>query len=359
MTHQFKLLPLLALALLWPAPSVALDEHQKLEVRQLVKEGGAFFDKRNFAASRDKFTAALQLAKVPTVALLAGRAHEQLGELVKAAQLYLAASLMQPSELWAKKQTQEQARADARSALDALMPRIQSVRVQIKGTKPGNVKVVIDDVTVEPDALPFEQPLEPGDHVIVARQDEITVSESVRLQAHAVQNVVLDFLQAKAPVTVGPPEREQQTTPAREQVLASPISPEPQATPSALPSALRSTPPKSKNETHSYATWSCFAVGAAGLTLGATAGIIMWTKRSDLRDKGCSSGGECPRDGAVDQGAIDSHNKWRTISEVGYVFAGIGAVAGVALWLAQPKGETAPHVSVLVAPNGVGLDGAF
>lgn len=203
MTHKSHWFLAVSLFLVWTKPSLAIDESQKDEVRQLVKEGGVHFDHGSFEASRDKFMAALALARVPAIAFHAGRAHEALGELVKAAQLYLAASVMQPNELWANRETQELARTDASDALHALLPRVQAVRIELIGGTANDTEVTVDGVEVDAGALGIEQPLEPGEHVVRANRGERSLELQVKLGPREQKTVTLNLERPAEPAPLG------------------------------------------------------------------------------------------------------------------------------------------------------------
>src|SRR5512135_2069912 len=78
----------------WATTSLAITPEEKDKVRELVKQGGEFAHGGDFADARDRLMQALALAKVPAIALYAGRAYESLRDLAKAAQLYRMASEM-------------------------------------------------------------------------------------------------------------------------------------------------------------------------------------------------------------------------------------------------------------------------
>ena len=71
------------------------------------------------------------------------------------------------------------------------------------------------------------------------------------------------------------------------------------------------------------------AIGAAGLVLGATAGIVSKIKLDRLRE-------DCPPEGCdlADKPKLDSVETWTQVANVAFVVAGTGfAAAGIFLWL--------------------------
>jgi tetratricopeptide (TPR) repeat protein len=83
---------------------------------------------------------------------------------------------------------------------------------------------------------------------------------------------------------------------------------------------------------------SAGVIGAAGLLLGATAGIVAKLKLDQIEanctDKGCNP---------ADKPKLESVRAWERVANVGFIVAGTGlATAGVFLWLipATPKNPT-------------------
>jgi hypothetical protein len=94
-------------------------------------------------------------------------------------------------------------------------------------------------------------------------------------------------------------------------------------------------------------------VGAAGLALGATTGIIAEVKLSNLRNDGCRDKW-CPTSYS---GRVDSYNRLRTISTVGFVAGAVVEVAGITLLLTSP--HHGGDVALMVGPQNVALQGGF
>ena len=96
--------------------------------------------------------------------------------------------------------------------------------------------------------------------------------------------------------------------------------------------------------------------GAAGLTVGVVAGLVMLSRKSEL-DDACPNG-RCP---ASASDTLDSYRTARTVSTVawGVGFAGLGVGAG--LWIAGPRPDQAPSstVVVLLGPGTASLRGTF
>jgi hypothetical protein len=70
-----------------------------------------------------------------------------------------------------------------------------------------------------------------------------------------------------------------------------------------------------------------FALGGAGIVVGATTGILALTGNSDLEER-CSSVSSCPADAEED---IDRVNTLAVVSTTGFVVGGIGIATGIVL----------------------------
>jgi len=86
----------------WVTPAFAkgIDDSSRSAARALVKRGVDELNAGQAESALKRFTEALEVARVPTVAVWAAQANEKLGRLVAAAELYENAQLMQPNELW-------------------------------------------------------------------------------------------------------------------------------------------------------------------------------------------------------------------------------------------------------------------
>lgn len=315
----------------WSHWSFAMDDSSRAAARTLVNEGAAEYAAGKYEASLKKFSEALEVAKVPTVAVWAAQANEKLGKLVSAAELYEQALLMQPNDLWVGN-AQEEAQAKARDTLTRLRPRIPTVKIQVEGQSAGDLEITIDSVRVPSSLLLLERPLDPGAHTIAARQGNKSASQSVTLAESQKQTVTLQLAE----------------TGAIEPAVAS-------------SSVMTAPPPEgtahgSNTKWQRTVGWVGIGVGAAGVAFGATMGILAGIERSSLHDDGCSAN-TCP--GSSYKSRIDSYNSMRTLSTVGFVVGGVAAAAGVTFLLTSPKQESSPKVGLVVSPGAIQLAGHF
>jgi hypothetical protein len=98
-----------------------------------------------------------------------------------------------------------------------------------------------------------------------------------------------------------------------------------------------------------------FGVGGAGLVLGAVTGIVALGKHSTLKNE--CPGGVCGPNASSD---LSSYHTMGTLSTVGFIVAGAGAVAGVVLLFVGPKSPPkSAWITPFVAPGSAGVVGRF
>jgi hypothetical protein len=100
-----------------------------------------------------------------------------------------------------------------------------------------------------------------------------------------------------------------------------------------------------------------YGVGGAGLIMGVITGAIFVGRADDLKAR-------CPDDRCApeDEEEGDAVSTLGTVSTVGFVIAGIGAVAGTVLLFTVPGDddeEPSNEAQVRVGPGGVLVQGSF
>jgi len=100
--------------------------------------------------------------------------------------------------------------------------------------------------------------------------------------------------------------------------------------------------------------WIAWGAGAAGLLVGAVAGTAGFVSAGSAKSH--CAGTACTPDA---QGPIADAKTWATVSDIGFVVAGIGAAVGVGfvLW-GRPTTET-PGASLAVGPGSIGMRGTW
>ncbi len=173
-TRQFLLTTLLVASALAPATALAQSaDADKATARDLAIEGYKALQSKDYAAAVDRFTRADALYHAPTVILGLARANVGLGKLVSAQELYSRiAHESLPSNASA---TMKKAVVDAEKELDALVLRIPSVVINVKGNDA--FRVTLDGIEVRAAALGVKRPVDPGKHVIAASATGFVTSE--------------------------------------------------------------------------------------------------------------------------------------------------------------------------------------
>jgi len=324
---------------LWAAPvSAAIDAKTRDHLRALMNEGGALFEQNQVESARAKWLEVLQVIPIPAAAVWAARANVKLNQLRAAVELYERALAMQPNELW-KGDAQQQAQAEAKQELAALKPRIPTLTIELDGLVLSDA-VTVDGVNLDVAGLNQPQPLDPGAHVVVATRKGKSVTRRVELAEGQHETARMRFEpETSSPVVATSPTVTGALTPSHA---------------GAQPNMVAT--PQTKTTTQQYAMWTNFGIGAAGLIVGTTTGLMALGKHSSLKDSGCTSD-ECFDSDLQSQ--MDSYNKLRPIAAAGFIVAGVGAAAGLTLWLTKPKQESPTSVSLVIGPGLLTAQGRY
>jgi hypothetical protein len=231
---------------------------------------------------------------------------------------------------------------DAKTEVQGITPRIGSITISVKaadGGAPPNVTVNLDGAPINVASLGVKRAADPGPHVVHVTADGYKPAD--------LNVTVAPGAASDAPVTL-----------QKDLSAGAAPTPPPPATTAPPPPADTGAPPESSGG-HSILPWVAFGIGGAGLVLGAVTGGLAIGKHSTL--SGECNGGSCP---PADSGDLSSYHTLGTLSTVGFIVAGVGAVAGVVLLLVQPKASSAPaatglHVVPVVGPGSVGAIGTF
>ena len=208
---------------------------------------------------------------------------------------------------------------------DRMRRDVPTLVIRLPATGSEGVRVTRDGVAVGVPSLGVALPVDPGEHVVVARTLDGAVHEG-RLWSGAHASFTVDLTPAP-PVTSGP-------------------------VPTSVPSPGRPT------SGPSTWVWVAGGVGAAGLALGAVAGAVVLGDRSTI-DAQCRPNLTCSPSGL---GAASQSRTFGVLSDVGFGVAGAGALAAAALLLAAPSHEhQAMQPVVTVAPTAavVGVRAAW
>lgn len=216
---------------------------------------------------------------------------------------------------------------------DGLRRVVPELAIAMPLSAPAGTTVTRDGVPLGAPSLGVPLPVDPGEHVVVARTPDGVSHEARVSVARAEHRALLVDLTA-VPVPAPPPASP---------VSAAPSSSPPPATPEAPPSATR--------------TWAWIAggVGLVGLAAGAVGGAIVLGDKSTI-DSSCNPDRTCNASGL---GAASQARTFGLVSDVGFAVGGAGVVAAVVLLLASPSHGVAPTAAV--GPHGafVGLRAAW
>lgn len=158
---------LLVLALSAPASAAAQGARERTIGRELFREGVERARAGDWETARDRFSRAYELTQHAPILINLAAAEAQLGHLVEA------------SDAYQRYLSDEDARADMRSAaesaLEALQPRIPRLTVRLVGAERGD-EVLLDGRPLPRAALGAAMPINPGRHEVSVRRGGAVVA---------------------------------------------------------------------------------------------------------------------------------------------------------------------------------------
>lgn len=313
----------LMLTLAWPGTAEAQSAADKETARAQFDQGKQRRDRSDFAGALEAFKAADAIMKVPTTKLAVARAYASLGQLVEARDAALQIDLLPAPTKEA--QPFIDARASAAELAAELAQRIPSLKVVIAPPGGERPKVSIDGVSIPAEAMTAPRRLNPGAHLVVAVFDAGELKKQVELAEREEASLTFDaaeLAKTEAPPTVPPPIEH-------------------------VPAGARSP-----------LVWSGLGLAIVGVGVGVSAGLLTLSKKSDV--EGVCRDGKCPPAG---YDALDGARQWATVSTIGFVAAGSGAVLaviGLALGRSAPaRSGRIPVVTPAITASGAGLTGSF
>jgi len=313
-------------------------------VRDTGAQALADYRAGNYRAALDKLERAYSLLKVPTLALWSARSMAKLGRLVDASERYLQATRLPVSE--GDTEVQKQAIATARQERAQLLPRIPKLTILVMPGLPQDGLVTIDGRAVPPATLGLARPVDPGRHLVVVGCYGQNYQQQAVLAEGQTQKLVFNVGNAPPLALVAPPS----PMPPAKQVASAP-APAEDAT---ADHGTDQAPPSISQQ--QLVGWGALGLGGAGLVVGTVGGVITSSKKSSLDSSGDCSGTGCTES---QYDAVDSYNRWRTISTVGFVLGGVATTAGVVLLLTAPEQEDTNRVALTLGPGHVDLAGRF
>ena len=312
---------LLLAALAAPQVAVAQPNTDSQSAIALAKSAKESYDRGDWLTARDLFTAAEARAHSPVLSLYIARCHRNLGELIRARDMYraLIAEQLSPTA----PEPFRTAKADAEKDLAILVTRIPRVTLIGKGLPAGAV-VELDKRTQEL-GVPIDA--DPGTHQARATSGQIEVaSATFELEEAAALTVTLEARQAGTPTPPidvgprpGPPPEEQ---PGRDPTLVV------------------------------LGTVS-LVLGAGGLATGIATKVISFDIVDEV--KGRCQGSHCL---ASDEAEIDRAKGLETGSTIAFAVGGALAATGITLLIVSALDKPS-SVALEADPRGLTLRGRF
>ncbi|HYJ09689.1 MAG TPA: hypothetical protein VEX18_11790 [Polyangiaceae bacterium] len=281
-----------------------------------------------YEQATDELEKAYAILRVPSLALWSGRALEKRGRLVEASERYAeAAELRVPT---GDAQVQKQAVNEAAAELTKLRPRIPSLTVELVGADTREVVVELDGKLLPAALVGLPRLVNPGHHQVVATRGGQRITATASVAEGQRKSVEVRFAG---------------------------VSPSARSAPVASVSTNRSPTADSKQTGSSpRKTWAvvALAAGGAGLALGGITGGLAIGKRNELEDTGQCNDGCSPSLGDD----VDTLDRYRTLSTIGFVAGGVFAASGVVLLITAPSSGGAQARAELL-PNAFAVKGTF
>ena len=306
------LLVLTAVVSLVAVPVHAQSKAERQAARALGVEALKLYERKDYAAAYDRFDKANRLLQAPTLELYMARCQLGLGKLATAYEHFRrgADTVLDDDAPRQFVKAQQQARA----ALAELEPKVPTVQVTVQGPPAGQLTVRIDGQPSDLAALGERLRLDPGEHSVEASAPGFeTAAATIALSEGATETVLLSLEPAADGAT--------------------------------------------SNDGALWPAFIAYGIGAASLSIGIVTGAMAASKADDIKSRCVDQ--HCPPE---DEELGDEAELLASVSTVGFVVAGLGAVTGIALTLWRPGGAergAEPSAMVKLGPGYVGLVGTF
>jgi len=314
--------PVLLVALSWATPARAqTGDNQQAE--SLFREGREAVDRGDYTTGCAKFAESLRLTQRPGPLLNLANCEEHQGRFVSALAHWTDGIALLPAN--------DERVVAARQRVEALSRRIPRITIVLASSAPDGATVTLDGAPVSRAALGVPQPMDLGEHVVVAAAPGHTDARSTLILGEGERREIT--------VTPGMPA----------------VAPPPVLTP---PPIVAPPPPPSSDGART-AGFVIGGVGLVGVVVGAITGGMTIGKKSTV-DKECDAN-RCT--GLTARDAATAGKTLSTVSTVAFIAGGVGLAAGVVLVLTSGP-RRAPTTAVLGAmpmPGGGGfsLGGSF
>lgn len=331
------------------APSTAFADEEPsaadmASARALGQEGVKLADANNCQEAIDKLARAEKIFHAPTTLGRLGECQVQLGKIVEGTENLnkVVRESLAPGAPAAFLQAQER----AKGILATARPKIAKLKIAVAAPPDAQMTVKVDGETIPLANLNTNRPIDPGEHNVEATAAGYKKAVAkVTLPEGGSDSVALTLeVDPNAPKVIDP------------------VVPPPGTNPNPNnPNANNPAPPDKPTEpTSRVPAYVALGVGAIGVGLGTTFGLLALGKKGNL-DDACGAAKQC---GADQQDNIDTGKTFGTVSTVGFVIGAVGLVAGAYLFFtsgpsarAQTTGPSAKAktVSPYISVDHVGL----
>jgi hypothetical protein len=210
---------------------------------------------------------------------------------------------------------------------DRLRAEVPQLAIALPPSAPGGTVVTRDGAPLGAPSLGVAAPVDPGEHVVVAKTPDGVAHESrVTLARGEHKSIVAELRAARE---IAPPTLH-------------------------APTMVAPTVPGSSSPLRTWA-WIAGGIGLAGLTAGAIAGAIVVGDKSTI-DANCNPDRTCNAQGL---GAVNSASTLGLVSDVGFAMGAAGVATAVVLLLVAPSSPVQPVASAQPHAGFVGLRTAW
>jgi hypothetical protein len=335
------------------APTLAQTDEQRAGARSLATEGALAFNEGRFKEAVDLFSKAESLVHAPPHLLFMARAHQRLGQLVKAREAYM--KIVKEQLAPNAPQAFRDAQVAAEEERKLVEPKIGRLTINVEGAEAAkDLTVSVDGQPISAVLLGVPQPMDPGTHTVTATASGFKAQPASVTLKDAERGAVTVKLEVdpNAPAPVVAPAG---GTPAAPVVTADSGAPPSDTAPSGGSNGMR------------IGSYVGFGVGVAGVALGTVFVLKSASSRKDadkaadeLAASGCNP---CSDDSPLAQkvhGLDDDARSAQTLGIVGYIVGGVGIATGVTLFVLSSRAEkNTAYVAPYVGFGGAGFRGAF
>lgn len=327
----------------------AQTEQELAGARAAATEGAKAFNEGRYQEAIDLFERAQSLVHAPTHLLFMARAHEKLGHLVEARELYnkIIREKLEPDA----PEPFKNAQASAAEEIKRVEPRLARLTITVAAPEGVDFVVTMDGMEMPAALLGIPTPVDPGEHTFEVKAERyVAEPRTTTLGEGESGSVKLELL----------PDPNAAPLPQANVSQTSPVTP-----------VGQEVPPEQAGPSLAAPAYVALGVGALGIGAGVFFTLQSASKRSDADDKFAEcrangAGNTCRDDDplAAEVATLDDDaRKAQTMAAVGYIVGGVGVATGVVLLIlnGSSSGEQAagPTILPVVGYRSLGVVGTF